>query len=180
MGKGEIWKAGHGLSGRVERGENLQEDRPPTRSNWGHGDQALSWSPVSPELGSFSQVSGANEQEEEAALRGPEGLPGCVPFGVLTPGLRGQRGASPAPPRRSSCSPGLLPSRDRESLACSGPAAWGQGPLAGPPLCPCQDRDRQPAQMTKLTGDSLCGEKSLLAGGLSKAGDLYLCLQSPP
>lgn len=82
VGKREIWKAGHGLSGRVERGENLQEDRPPTRSNWGHRDQAPSWSPVSPGLGSFSQVSGANEQKEEPALRdqrvsGVASLLGC-------------------------------------------------------------------------------------------------------
>lgn len=77
-------QAGVWERGWEERGENLQEDRPPARSSWGQGDQAPSWSPISQALGSCSQVSGEEEQEEETVLRGPEGL------GVVTP-----RGADP-------------------------------------------------------------------------------------
>lgn len=67
-------QAGVWERGWEEKGENLQEDRPPARSNWGQGDQAPSWSPISQALGSFSQVSVAEEQEEEIALRGLEDL----------------------------------------------------------------------------------------------------------
>lgn len=181
MGKREIWKTGPwpewegGTGGESSRGRQPLTP-PPTSSNWGQGDWAPSWSPISPGLSSFSQVSGTNEQEEESALRGPRGSLGLCPFWGAEPWaeravLRDESRPPAAPPRRSSCSPGPVPSQDRESLACCGRAARGRGPLAGPPLCPCQGRDRRPAQRTELAGGSLCGRNRLLAGGLSEAGD---------
>lgn len=85
VGKGEIWKTGPwpewegGTGGESSRGRQPLTP-PPTSSNWGQGDWAPSWSPISPELSSFSQVSGTNEQEEESALRGPRGSLGLCSF----------------------------------------------------------------------------------------------------
>lgn len=101
------------------------------------------------------------------SFKGTRGSWVVTPRGADPWAERAERG--PAPPRRSSCNPGLLPSQDRESLPVR--VSHGAGALAGPPLRPCQggagaspnDRDgrRRP-----------CGQEGLLAGGLSKTGGL--------
>lgn len=87
--------------------------------------------------------------------------------------------AAPAPPRRSSCGAGLLPSQDTESLACWASGPGGQGPVAGPPPRPRQGRDRQRVQRTESAGGSLCGRTKFLLAG-AKTGDSSVCLQSLP
>lgn len=133
------------------------------------GPPTPGWSPTSPELGSLSQVPGACGQGEEAAWWGPEGL-GVEPLWGADPWAeRAERGSS-CPSQRSSCNPGLPPSWNRESLACSGPAAWNQSPLAGPPLCPCQGRDGRPTQMAEMAAAACVGRKGPLLGGSAKQG----------
>ena len=87
-------KPARGLRGRAGRGVDLRRveggrplSPPPSGSKWGsRRTGSPSWSPLSPGLGSFSQVSGTHEQEEEAALSGSRG---CALSGALPPGLRG-------------------------------------------------------------------------------------------
>ena len=135
-------KPARGLSGRVGQGENLQEDRqpltpPPTSSNWGQGDWAPSWSPISPGLGSFSQVSGTNEQEEESALRGPRGSLGLCPFWGADPWAeravrRGESRPPPPPlPGGAAAAQGRSPPRTESPWPAAGEPPGARAPWLG-------------------------------------------------
>lgn len=116
---------------------------------------------------SFSQVSGANEQEEEAAPRGIEGRRGCAPLDAgLWPerGVQRQEGLLPTSQEKQLHPRALVPSQDTESLARFCRVARGRAPWLGLLLAPARvgtggQRSGQTA------GGSLCGRTGLLTRG---------------
>lgn len=150
-------------TGDGRKGERIfKKTDPQAPSDWGRRDQAPSWSLVSQELGSFSQVSGVEEQEEETAVRGPEGLRVVTPRGADPWAERAERAEERGLPLPggAAATKGCFPHRTESPWPVR--ASHGSGPLAGPPFCPCQGGDRRPAQMTEMAGRSLVGRKSSL------------------
>lgn len=75
------WPEWEGGMGRVSsRAQTTPPHSIPNQKSSGSRGAAPSWSPLSPRLGSLSQISGTNKSKKQ--LRGDqEGLQGCAPSG---------------------------------------------------------------------------------------------------
>lgn len=132
--------------------------------------------PPLPRTWLVSQVSGTNEQEEEAALSGSWGL---CPFWALPPGVEGLcwEMVLPSPSKRSSCSRRAAPLPGHRVLGLLGRSPGGQG-LGWASSLPCQGR------LTASPEDRVCQEAACAGDEVpsrrSKDGDSSVCLHSLP
>lgn len=132
VGKGKIWKSGPGWGGGRERESSrgwTTTAPPPARRNWGQGTRPPAGAPFLQDLAHFLRFLGQRNEEQEEQFWGvPEGLWGHAPLGA-DPKLCGETvGSSCLPlPGGAAATESWSPSRDSESLACFGWAAWVQG-----------------------------------------------------
>lgn len=160
MGKGKIWKSGPGWG--VEGRENLQEygqplphPQPEVIGVRGPGPQlephfSRTWLIFS---GFWDKGMRNRKNSSEESLK----VFGVMPLWVLTPSsVERLWGALACPSQEEQLQPRAGPPPGTVSpWPVSGELPGSRGPLAGP-LCPCQGRDRQPAQRTETGGSRVC------------------------